>query len=107
MKFAAKVKAEPGWQVALSKSDGGVSFVPIEEWGVDFTNPGVLAPLDPVRGFDMREKRNFLSIIDPNKELNIDELRALSARKAKEIHKENGETGLYSSKNEIPGAVRG
>lgn len=86
MKFAAKIKAEPGWKVALAKADGGISFIEIELWGVVLTANGVnLVPLDHVREFDIREKKNFLMIIDPNVEYDFNGMKLLAETKAKEL----------------------
>jgi len=68
MRFAAKIKSEPGWRVALAKEDGGFSFIEIEEWGIPFSgnNGAQLIPLSPLDGTDIRERKNFLMLLDPN-----------------------------------------
>jgi hypothetical protein len=67
MKVAGKIKAEPGWFYILGRSDGTVSFIEIEEWGLAITSNGIdLVPLDNVFKNDIRQKKNFISIFDPN-----------------------------------------
>jgi hypothetical protein len=67
MKYAAKIKAEPGWKAVLCRDDETEVFVEIKEFGLHWLG-GVanMIPIDTSTNEDIRLRRNFLRMIDPN-----------------------------------------
>lgn len=67
MRFAAIIDSEPGWKAILLKNDGNSSEVDIKQWGIAFiVGAPVLVPLDSLTGQDVRQRPNFVRLINPN-----------------------------------------
>lgn len=99
MNFAAKIKAEPGWQVIMVKIDGSMSFIDVVEWGLTIEkitisngsgklstiiNNTRLVPLEPISGEAFTDKPNFLMLIEPNVKYNELNLKLNALKKAQE-----------------------
>jgi hypothetical protein len=71
MKYAAKIRAESGWFYVLGASDGKINLIELKLWGmVSHPTLGVqLVPLDNIHERDVSKLKNFVKLLDPNKQV--------------------------------------
>jgi hypothetical protein len=84
MQYAAILNAEGGWKAVLVRRDGTVSIVQIARWGsttATFSDP---APLSSY-GEDLRAKKNFVLMLNPNYPMTDEQIASAAKRKAREL----------------------
>lgn len=76
MKYAATIKAEPGWYYALGTLEGEINLIELKLWGMVYHHTSIeLVPLDNINERDVSELKNFVRLLDPNKQIINNEVK--------------------------------
>lgn len=65
MKWAVILNAEIGWKALIVREDKSPSYIDISHWGIAFSEPNKLYPLNDMMK-DISDMPNFVLVIDPN-----------------------------------------